>query len=98
MLKKKVIFDFLRSRRRTVFAIPYSRSFQTQTRNENVNWVTNPVQRRVVINPVQQGGGGVFGIRYQYFKNQGDKEATFKTNKISSFVPTTIKNLFDLLD
>jgi hypothetical protein len=43
-------------------------------------------------------GGGVFGIRYQYFKNQGDKEATFKTNKISSFVPTTIKNLFDLLD
>lgn len=42
-------------------------------------------------------GGGLFGIRYQYIKKPGDKEAVFETNKISSFVPTTIKNLFDLI-
>lgn len=42
-------------------------------------------------------GGGLFGIRYEYVKKQGDKEATFETNKVSSFVPTTIKNLFDLI-
>ena len=42
-------------------------------------------------------GGGVFGIRYAYLKAKGDKEAKFKTNKVSSFVPTTIKNLFDLI-
>ncbi|NBV07269.1 MAG: hypothetical protein EBS06_08585 [Proteobacteria bacterium] len=42
-------------------------------------------------------GGGLFGIRYQYIKKKGDREATFTTNKISSFVPTTIKNLFDLI-
>lgn len=42
-------------------------------------------------------GGGVFGIRYQYTKKKTDKEPTFETNKVSSFVPTTIKNLFDLI-
>ncbi len=42
-------------------------------------------------------GGGLFGIRYEYVKQKGDKEAKFETNKISSFVPTTIKNLFDLI-
>ncbi len=42
-------------------------------------------------------GGGVFGIRYQYTKKKGDKEANFETSKVSSFVPTTIKNLFDLI-
>jgi hypothetical protein len=42
-------------------------------------------------------GGGVFGIRYQYVKKNPNQEATFETNKISSFVPTTIKSLFDLI-
>ncbi len=42
-------------------------------------------------------GGGLFGIRYEYSKKKGDKEATFETNKVSAFVPTTIKNLFDLI-
>lgn len=42
-------------------------------------------------------GGGLFGIRYEYTKNKGDKEAKFETSKVSSFVPTTIKNLFDLI-
>lgn len=42
-------------------------------------------------------GGGVFGIRYEYTKQKGDKEAKFETSKVSSFVPTTIKNLFDLI-
>jgi len=42
-------------------------------------------------------GGGVFGIRYEYVKDKGDKEGKFTTNKVSSFVPTTIKNLFDLI-
>ncbi len=42
-------------------------------------------------------GGGLFGIRYEYVKKQGDRDATFTTNKISSFVPTTIKSLFDLI-
>jgi hypothetical protein len=52
-----------------------------------------------VISGVLTGGegGGVFGIRYEYVKNKGDKEGNFTTNKISSFVPTTIKNLFDLI-
>lgn len=42
-------------------------------------------------------GGGVFGIRYEYAKAEGDQKPNFKTKKISSFVPTTIKNLFDLI-
>ena len=52
-----------------------------------------------VINGLLTGGegGGVFGIRYEYVRKKGDKEATFETNKVSSFVPTTIKNLFDLI-
>ena len=42
-------------------------------------------------------GGGLFGIHYEYSKKKGDKEATFETNKISAFVPTTIKSLVDLI-
>ena len=42
-------------------------------------------------------GGGLFGIRYEYTRKKSDKEATFETNKVSSFVPTTIKSLFDLI-
>jgi hypothetical protein len=42
-------------------------------------------------------GGGLFGIRYEYVKKPNDKEAKFETSKVSSFVPTTIKNLFDLI-
>jgi len=40
-------------------------------------------------------GGGLFGIHYQYVKKPGDKEATFDTNKVAAFVPSTIQNLFD---
>lgn len=42
-------------------------------------------------------GGGLFGIHYEYIKKKGDKEATFETNKVSAFVPTTIKSLVDLI-
>ncbi|MDX2082502.1 MAG: DUF3971 domain-containing protein [Rickettsiales bacterium] len=41
-------------------------------------------------------GGGVFGIRYEYVKLK-NQQPNFTTSKISSFVPTTIKNLFDLI-
>jgi hypothetical protein len=52
-----------------------------------------------VINKTLTGGegGGLFGIRYQYYKNKNQKESKFETSKISSFVPTTIKNLFDFI-
>ena len=40
-------------------------------------------------------GGGIFGIRYEYVKKKGDKEAIFETNKVSAFVPTTIRSLFE---
>lgn len=40
-------------------------------------------------------GGGVFGLKYEYIKNKGDKEGKFSTNKVSAFVPSTIQNLFD---
>ncbi|MBM3579777.1 MAG: hypothetical protein FJX34_03285 [Alphaproteobacteria bacterium] len=40
-------------------------------------------------------GGGVFGIRYEYDKNPGDKEGKFTTNKVAAFVPSTIQNLFE---
>lgn len=40
-------------------------------------------------------GGGIFGIRYEYVKKKSDKEATFETNKVSAFVPTTIRSLFE---
>ena len=42
-------------------------------------------------------GGGLFGIHYEYIKKKGQKEATFETNKVSAFVPTTIRNLFDAI-
>lgn len=44
-----------------------------------------------------QEEGGIFGIRYEYIKNKDDLDPTFKTNKVSAFVPTTIRNLFDKL-
>ncbi len=52
-----------------------------------------------VINGLLTGGqgGGLFGIRYEYIKKPGDKEASFETNKVSAFVPTTIRNLFDAI-
>jgi len=40
-------------------------------------------------------GGGVFGLRYEYVKSKDDKEGKFTTNKVTSFVPSTIQNLFD---
>ncbi len=40
-------------------------------------------------------GGGIFGIKYEYTKSKGQKEPSFKTDKLSAFVPVTIRNLFD---
>ncbi len=40
-------------------------------------------------------GGGLFGIKYEYEKSKDQKEANFKTNKLSAFVPVTIRNLFE---
>lgn len=40
-------------------------------------------------------GGGVFGLKYNYEKLDPKQEAVFKTNKMTSFVPATIQNLFD---
>lgn len=42
-------------------------------------------------------GGGLFGIRYEYTKEESEKKPTFKTNKVSAFIPTTIRNLFDAI-
>lgn len=42
-------------------------------------------------------GGGLFGIRYYYSKESSINEEKFETEKIKSFIPTTIKNLFDLI-
>ncbi len=42
-------------------------------------------------------GGGVFGIKYEYIRLPSHSEAVFKTYPVSSFVPSTIRNLFDLL-
>lgn len=39
-------------------------------------------------------GGGLFGIKYYYSKNKSEKDFTFKTNKMSAFVPTSIQDLF----
>lgn len=40
-------------------------------------------------------GGGLFGLKYNYVKNKGDKEGNFTTNKVTAFVPSTLQNLFD---
>ena len=40
-------------------------------------------------------GGGLFGIKYEYKKLDPNSEATFETNKVSAFVPVSIRNLFD---
>ena len=42
-------------------------------------------------------GGGLFGIKYEYKKLANQKEATFETNKVSAFVPVSIRNLFDAI-
>jgi hypothetical protein len=42
-------------------------------------------------------GGGLFGIKYEYILAEGQKEPELKTNAISSFVPVSIRNLFDIL-
>ena len=50
-----------------------------------------------VIKGILTGGeeeGGVFGIRYEYVKNNNDQEGEFSTDVVASFVPTTIQNLF----
>lgn len=50
-----------------------------------------------VISGVLTGGegGGLFGLKYNYVKNKGEKEGSFSTNKVSAFVPSTLQNLFD---
>ncbi len=39
-------------------------------------------------------GGGLFGIKYSYSEDKYGK-SSFETNKISAFIPTTIKSLFN---
>lgn len=57
-----------------------------------------PIIGGVISNLLTGGeGGGVFGMKYSYVKKKGDKEAVFETNKISAFVPVSIRNLFDPL-
>lgn len=51
-----------------------------------------------IVSGILTGGeenGGVFGISYSYVKGKNDKDATFDTSAVSSFVPTTIGNLFE---
>ncbi len=52
-----------------------------------------------VISAVLTGGegGGIFGIKYQYKKLVGQKEASFETSKVSAFVPVSIRNLFEAI-
>lgn len=40
-------------------------------------------------------GGGLFGIKYEYKKLEDNKEPIFTTDTVSSFVPVTIRNLFE---
>jgi len=40
-------------------------------------------------------GGGLFGIKYEYKKLANEKEPTFDTNTLSSFVPVSIRSLFE---
>ncbi len=40
-------------------------------------------------------GGGLFGIKFEYKKENPNSEPTFKTNKISAFIPVGIRSLFD---
>ncbi len=39
--------------------------------------------------------GGIFGIKYQYLKNKTNPQGKLEVNKISTFVPTSIQNLFE---
>lgn len=41
-------------------------------------------------------GGGLFGIRYSYYK-KGKQDAVFTTYTLSAFVPVSIRNLFDMI-
>ncbi len=60
-------------------------------------WICQQYDSHVMNDTIQTGGegGGVFGIKYEYIKNKGDKDGKLTTNKVSSFVPSTIQNLFD---
>ncbi|MDA9573404.1 DUF3971 domain-containing protein [Rickettsiales bacterium] len=54
-----------------------------------------------VVSGLLTGGdddGGVFGIRYKFSKDSKYHKEKFTTEKIKSFVPSSINNLFDLLD
>lgn len=42
-------------------------------------------------------GGGLFGLKFEYKKSEKDKEAIFKTFPVSSFVPVSIRNLFEAI-
>lgn len=51
-----------------------------------------------VISEVLTGGdasGGLFGIKYEYIKDQDHKEGKLKTNKASSIVPVSIRRIFE---
>jgi hypothetical protein len=43
-------------------------------------------------------GGGIFGIQYKYNKKSKYHKEKFTTEKIKSFIPSSINNLFELLD
>ncbi len=43
-------------------------------------------------------GGGIFGIQYKYNKKSIYHKEQFTTEKIKSFIPSSINNLFELLD
>ena len=38
--------------------------------------------------------GGIFGLKYDYFKEKNDKEFNFKTNKLSAIFPTSLQEIF----
>lgn len=42
-------------------------------------------------------GGGLFGVHYEYTKTKNQQEPVFTTNKVSAFVPVTIRSLFDMI-
>ena len=55
-----------------------------------------PLIGGVISNVLTGGeGGGLFGIKYEYKKLANQKEATFETNKVSAFVPVSIRSLFE---
>lgn len=55
-----------------------------------------PVLGGVISNLLTGGeGGGVFGLKYRYYKDEKNIEPNFETYPVSSFVPSTVRNLFD---